>query len=134
MKLSLAAMLTLTAVRRALRAAAPSALLGAGACLFGGGPLVVRVEEGGAQIEGERFEEMELDAALERAFQDGGVREVILESGPETSADYLASLMDRIHRASRAAGLEGDCNIEARALPDTRPDEPAAEGSPAARN
>lgn len=104
-------------LRLALLGATLSAGLLLGACLFGGGPLVIAVEPGGARIDGRRFEDAELDRELERAFHDGGVREVILEAGEDSSADYLASLMDRIHAASAAAGLAGDCKIEARARP-----------------
>lgn len=96
-------------------------LLSLGACVFGGGPLIVRVEESGASVDGELYDELELDQALLRAFEGGGVREVILEAGPEVSPDYLASLMDRIHRLSRSAGLDGDCTVEARALPGAKP-------------
>jgi hypothetical protein len=114
---------------RALAHRAPAALaLALGACLFGGGPLVVRAYPGGAEIDGERHEDLELDLALEEAFRRGGSREVILESGADVSADVLASLMDRIHAASRAAGLEGDCNVEARALPSSAPHSSAASG------
>lgn len=116
---------------RSLARRAPAALaLALGACLFGGGPLTVRAYPGGAEIDGERHEDLELDRALEEAFRRGGSREVILESGSDVHADVLASLMDRIHAASRAAGLEGDCNIEARALPSSAPQGAAANGAP----
>ncbi|MBK9385144.1 MAG: hypothetical protein IPN34_10055 [Planctomycetes bacterium] len=118
---------------RALAHRAPAALavaLALGACLFGGGPLLVRAYPGGAEIDGERHGDPELDLALEEAFRRGGSREVILESGSEVPADVLASLMDRIHAASRAAGLEGDCNIEARALPASAPHGAPASSAP----
>ncbi|MBL8897038.1 MAG: hypothetical protein JNM84_05400 [Planctomycetes bacterium] len=116
--------------RALLRATSSALALVLGACLFGGGPLLVRAFPGGAEIEGERYADPELDRALEEAFRRGGSREVILEASSDVSADVLASLMDRIHAASRAAGLEGDCNLEARALPSSAPQGAKASGAP----